>query len=963
MPVDITSQFIRVRQKNPNLFTQFRHITLDQKKGIKAIYGKLRSGGNWIIQSLLFEKKAWDTSSVRAWVKNHKYMYPAQASIRPGKLTSPFVINAAVEGHDDAYNVLDVIVIQDGPGKNQIFLEDDGQIYTENFPPDVVYTLAEVLEGIGLEVYTVEGQDGEKTFIHPSAEINQQTPTGLVPHQVGFLKDLWIDTKSQAGRVLLRAKAVLNETQLAQDLRKVIRSAFEQGAKHIPAPSINGMMLWSPQRRSNRNFFDALKVLSMRSVEFVSRPAAGGAIYAVIEGERMNFLELLKQYCKRFAIAGNFDADTPASFLESVKQPNETINKISAAFGANQDEGAAMAVLAEAALSVGLDTGNNEESQEPGVTASSKLQTAEAVSKTGTQQPATHTPSPEGAETTLQSQQPEQIPASDTQPASTMDTGADGNPAGMQGEPLTAQALQSIRTLEGLARQNASFIQQQSQVNKMLMDYVANDQSVKKRNAMVGMVTEAVQNGLPSHRQGYWLKMIETGQITDAKSLKTFLAGDVETENAHEMQVMENFRDLPVSTRHLAGISLGASEKDIPHLRAKMLFQVPCTESERTLITQRGVRAYMSLDDMYKDLVPGDTEYTGIPYGGQGPMYRRWYQRFVTEGVTAGDEVVKSTDFGNILLQVVGELGLSRWELLDKSFLNIVEIGPNFSNYIDSNVVVYGAAPDMKEWSEDSGYQDLESGARKPVTTQVKDWGGIMRWSKRVVIDNRLDMITEDVNAQIDATWRAVGRTVFDKILGWGVPAGGSTAVINGLSMQDGNGVLYQEGGIRRNYVDGDGRLYGNQVKLLNKMMEQEDIAKPAQTPQMLVLTPGIVLCVNTAWAVINGYWNAPYKPGTENEPNELGLPNDQKPVVIGVHQGFLRGRKDFVAFLPDPRLKGVIRLQYFNGQNQPKITWQNQPPMGRVFENGEIAAQFDFPLRITLIREKGAYSSHLSNP
>jgi len=664
----------------------------------------------------------------------------------------------------------------------------------------------------------------------------------------------------------------------------------------------------------------------------------------------MNFFELLKQYCQKFSISGDYNASTPSAFLASLTNADDTVKAVIAAYGQAQDETAAMGVLASAALSTELLVGDVpqqpvNEPQKPLIATQQPLNIPQQPVNVP-QQPLNIPQQPVNVP-----QQPLNIPQ---QPLNAPDT----QPPDM----LSSQVLQDVQALKQLGGQMARFIQQQGQINGQMAAYMQKGQAADQQTAMIGMVTEAVKSGLPEHRKGYWLKMVTGGQITDAASLKAFLDEDKATEVTHAMHVTESFRDLPVSVRHLAGIQLGASDKDIPHLRAKMLFKAPCTQAEQTLIAQRGVRAYQTLDDMYKDLVPGDSEYKGLPYGGTGEKYRQWYQRYVTEGVAAGDEVVKSTDFGNILLQVVGELGLSRWETLDKSFLQLCEQGPNFINYIDSNVVVYGAAPDMKEWSEETGYPELEAGARQPVTTRVKDWGGIMRWSKRVVIDNRLDMITEDVNAQIDACWRAVGRTVFDNVLAWGIPAGGTVPVINGLRLQDGEGVLYNAGGTRRNYVDGDGRAYGNQVKLLALMLEQEDIAKANQTPQMLNLTPGLVVCVNTAWAVINGYWNSPYKPGTESEPNELGLPTGQKPTVIGVHQGFLRGRKDFVAFLPNPALRGVIRIQYFNGQTQPKITWQNQPPMGRVFENGEIAAQFDFPLRLTMVRSKGIFSAHNSN-
>jgi len=964
MPVDITKDVIRVRQRDPKLFTKFRQFTLSAAKKIRADYGQLRTSGKWIIQSLIFDREKWNMDTVRSWITSHHYIYPAKESTHSDKLTSPFIIDTVVESHDESFNVLDVAIIKAGEGKNHIFLEQDGQFYTENFPPAIVPELLQVLDGIGMEVYVLEGQEGEKQYVHPSAEINRQTPAGLIPHQVALLKELWIDGEG-GQEPTLRAKAVLNQTQSAKDLREVYRTAVEQGVKSIPAPSINGMMLWEPQRRNNRNFFDALKVLSMRSVEFVSRPAAGGAVYAVIEGARMNFFELLKSYCTKFVLKANFDADTPALFLESIVEPNDVLKEVQVAFGEGQDETAAMAALAGAAISAGImDEGQTTPpATSPMAPSSPPPATPPVIPPMAPTTPAGLIPHqatpPSTPPVSPPTAPPVTLPA--TPPATVeLDGDLEGD-TGTREPGMSEQVLEQMKALQVITSQNASTLQQQTSINQMLLKYVENDQGAKREQTMVNMVNEAVADGLPEHRQGYWLQMINAGQIKEAGVLKMFLDGDKKVEGSHTRQVQENFRDLPVATRHLAGITVAFDEAEVPYLRAKQLFQVDCTEEEKGIVTKRGLRAYTSLEDMYQDLCPADPDYTGMPFGGDS-RFEQWKTRLITrgvvEGVTSGADTVSSNDFAGIFLQVVGELGVQRWEILDKSAIDLCENGPNFQNYVESNVVVHGAAPDMEEATEASGYPELGVGARQSVTTRASKYGGIMRWSEDVIIDNRLDLINQDVLSQVDATWRSVIRKIIDTLMGWTAATG-----INTATHDDGNGVIYQAPGTaagdkRRNYVVGDGREYNILVTLVNYMMQQSDIYKAGQTPQPLTLLPGKVLCETTSWSQVDDNFTMKYKPGTENESNKLRQPNGQTPQVIGVHQSFLHGRSDFVCVIPNPAIHGVIRLQKFRGLTTPSITWQNKPDIGRVFENGELAVKFRFPVRITLLRPKGAYAA-----
>jgi len=76
---DVTENYIRIRQKNPDLFKKesFRTITISSSKGIKAIIGRLKKppkgqAGSAVVQTFLFDKKKWTVAKARAWVKDHK---------------------------------------------------------------------------------------------------------------------------------------------------------------------------------------------------------------------------------------------------------------------------------------------------------------------------------------------------------------------------------------------------------------------------------------------------------------------------------------------------------------------------------------------------------------------------------------------------------------------------------------------------------------------------------------------------------------------------------------------------------------------------------------------------------------------------------------------------------------------------------------------------------------------------
>jgi phage I-like protein len=75
MPVDVTDQYIRIRQKDPDFYQDgsMRTMILDAAKGIRAIIGKLKGKTTTEVQSYLFERdKGWTPDKAQAWVDSHK---------------------------------------------------------------------------------------------------------------------------------------------------------------------------------------------------------------------------------------------------------------------------------------------------------------------------------------------------------------------------------------------------------------------------------------------------------------------------------------------------------------------------------------------------------------------------------------------------------------------------------------------------------------------------------------------------------------------------------------------------------------------------------------------------------------------------------------------------------------------------------------------------------------------------
>lgn len=863
-------------------------------------------------------------------------------------LKTEFLLYAAIEGQSEEYKKLDLITLREGPGKHQIYLEEFGRFFTEYFPNDILYQLAQVIEGTPLEAYRVAGTNvtDDDGLVHPSAEHSAMTPEGLVLHGVGIWENIRVAPHPEGGDALW-GTAVMNETTAASNVRETVRLALERGSQFVPAPSINGYMLWEPVIEGENAYLMARKVVNLRSTEFVNRPAAGGRLYAVVEGTRMNLLAMLKGYCAAHGIAHNAEATSVAEFLQNVEQ-DEVLTKVSGMY--ESDESGALSALAGAFEVVGKadDEGTVEKKAQPSVATPSKTTMPKQAPKAEPNQPGAAVEEPM-KEVSLDL---------DT---SEINVNLGGVPEmlGQVSEGLRAMQQQNVQLSKGMEQRFGAFDEQMKLVNQ----YIAAQQSRETKAVLLSAVQESQ---LPKHRKNFWMAQVESGKIQKLAVLKAFIDDDAQAEGNFQAQMMEGIdaAELPVSVRNL--FSVEAPQEDKNYLRAKLLFGAPLTEGEQSMVNAAGLRGFIDVKQMYNTLVPGDFEQgmlTGMAYGGPGggqpQKYYAWKNELLgmqtRQSIAGGTEVVRRGDFTGILLDVVRQMGLARWDMQQLDAFDICHVGPGFQDFEASNLVITGTAPDMGTWNNLTGFPNIETGARKKVETAANVLGGILRWSWDVILNDRngsaLNIIQTDVDNSIDATYRTIVRAIINALMGW-TSTGINTAT------PDSDGVLYQAsvpGGVRQNYFNADGRSYATMVELLSLMQNQVDFVKAGETAQPLIMLPGIFVCVTTFATTALQFFTMEYKPGT-TDANELGVA--QTPKVIGVHRNFLHNRDDFTAMLPNATMQPVIELQYFMNRKKPSLVWQTNPEIGRTFENGEIACRLDMPVRVTLARPKGAFAA-----
>ncbi|MFQ5629814.1 MAG: phage protease [bacterium] len=73
MPIDVTTNSVRIRQRNPDDFERLRTIVLDRTRNIRAVVGRLKGESSTKVQTLIFPKDKFSVEQAKKWAKDHKF--------------------------------------------------------------------------------------------------------------------------------------------------------------------------------------------------------------------------------------------------------------------------------------------------------------------------------------------------------------------------------------------------------------------------------------------------------------------------------------------------------------------------------------------------------------------------------------------------------------------------------------------------------------------------------------------------------------------------------------------------------------------------------------------------------------------------------------------------------------------------------------------------------------------------
>jgi hypothetical protein len=116
--VDVTENYLRFRQTEPDKYDSFRIINISVKQGIKAVLGIINGPPKKTeIQSYLFDKSKWTTKDATKWIKDHGKK--ASASANSNMLRIKFNVSDVKIEQPDAVAIANIDSFFDEIDKNR----------------------------------------------------------------------------------------------------------------------------------------------------------------------------------------------------------------------------------------------------------------------------------------------------------------------------------------------------------------------------------------------------------------------------------------------------------------------------------------------------------------------------------------------------------------------------------------------------------------------------------------------------------------------------------------------------------------------------------------------------------------------------------------------------------------------------------------------------------------------------
>lgn len=291
MPIEVTDQYIRIRQRDPGDFSEMRTIVVSKDRGIKAVYGKLKGESAWAIQSYLFEVDKWTEAEAAAWIKDHK----TAMSQNPSRECLFGMSDGRILAAEN--NVLKVMVIKAGISQNRN--PKTGRPYY--YEPSALKAAISLFEG--RPAYAFEFNPNYFSHVPAGTPSVVKIGAGLVKSMVGLYTNAQWSTDHEGNEGI-----VCDLTLTDEKIYRTIKAAWDAGLHDFVGYSIDGGAELQVKKIGGLEV-DAATLQIIDSIDIVTSPAAGGktldmraALEQIAEGGRRMDPKLRELVGKFFAL-------------------------------------------------------------------------------------------------------------------------------------------------------------------------------------------------------------------------------------------------------------------------------------------------------------------------------------------------------------------------------------------------------------------------------------------------------------------------------------------------------------------------------------------------------------------------------------------------------------------------------------------------------------------------------------
>lgn len=1009
MPVDITAEYIRVRQHPPGRYDQFRNTPLSKEKGIYKIDAKVKGQDKWEIQSLLFAKvKGWSVTKAKQWISEHEqFTWPGTQSetkaIQESGIdevslnTADFYMTQDEEESDNETPLTKTepidITAKDLP--KYVEVRQHPPSHFSSYQHQYLDRARGIIKSVRkwrktgavavqkllfrrdhgwTEESVKEWFKEHSEFRHPEVSMVQEVRDTLidVPCTLQLLPDSDNDKAFTVFDVIILRGGFGKNFRLGADGRRY-QDYFTSEFLQSLVPLLEGTAVQSVKLdkgdNGNSELPDGMKAV-LRELKRHGHPPdiinlfydlglSGNAIGLLKDVEYQEFHnevvgdELIDGAVDRgkfHLAAGSPHAEHSRRLFQLAWQ--QGLKKslgLSVNYRANAEfteiDGRPAFKFTQATRHVSTETVINPAAGGGIVRVLQGVQEIMDNEKEARVQEAEETPVPD---------EKEQLELAVTQAE---------EPEVKQDEPKSAPpSEQPIEKTEEPASQNqdVTALQQQvvaltgmvqsltegMQVHGSALQIIEDE---KRKTALRFMVS---QSQLPVEAKNALTTQIDEGKLNTIDNVNlAIMTGEKTQEAIYAKQSAPVFPGL--SGIHTEVLK---DPTDVMKIRSKLNWELPLTQAEQELATKYGIKRFNGITDEYIALT-GDIDKT-MHYNPQH-FIKRIHPELVQHSARVQDDgtsftqTVLTTTYSDFLTHVINRSLEAHYRATDKTWQKFVKVGDPYSDNKDHDEWLLGQFPEIAVVAQSAAYQEISYGKLEKMVSSSVKYGNLFKVTEEVIQDDNLGYVKAGIQLFSDAMNRTVYRKVMDLALAF-------STTVNGATMADTTaGTLYNYAN-RKNYINGGSDDFDKIVELIGLMMSQVDLMDDAGGEAPLAIQPWIFAAEIMKIGAVKARVKGPYEPGrSDNLPNTLYMQNIPDDNFVGIHKAYLYEHPEILIVLPNPQIFAGLGMKYFKGLETPEFTWEgNQSPAyGSAFSNDVLQLRLKFKFRLFYQRLKAFYA------